>query len=228
MSSQQKSSIVKFDQQSSEEQTKFMQQYYRLQSKIYDATRWAFLFGRKAIIKAPPFSSEQPIRIVEIGCGTGYNLSRLAKHFPHAQLIGLDVSPHMVQLAQRRTRAFADRLQIIQGPYQPHHTWFAPEVDLMLFSYSLTMINPQWSSLLIQAQHDLRTGGIIAVTDFHDSPKQWFKQHMSNHHVRMDGHLLPFLEATFTPLQQEVANAYGGIWQYFLFTGSKAMQPKKH
>lgn len=228
MSSQQKSSIAKFDQQSSEEQAKFMQQYYRLQSKIYDATRWAFLFGRKAVIEALPFTSEQPIRIIEIGCGTGHNLSRLAKQFPHAQLIGLDVSPDMVQLAQRRTRAFADRLQIIQGPYQTDHHWFEPDVDLILFSYSLTMINPQWSSLLVQAQHDLRSGGIIAVTDFHDSPRQWFKQHMSNHHVRMDGHLLPFLETNFTPIKQRVAGAYGGIWQYFYFTGSKAERPEKH
>lgn len=221
MSSNRKPSLEKFDHQSSDEQTQYMQQYYQLQSKIYDATRWSFLFGRKRIIRELPLSISRPVRILEVGCGTGYNLVRLAKQFPQAELIGLDVSPDMTALSQKSTRAFSERVQIIQAPYQKDHQLFADQVDVVLFSYSLTMINPQWSELILQAKKDLKPGGFIAVTDFHDSPLTWFKRHMSNHHVRMDGHLLPLLEKEFTPLIREIPSAYGGIWQYLVYIGKK-------
>lgn len=221
MSSDQKPSIEKFDQQSSEEQTQYMQQYYKLQSKIYDATRWSFLFGRKRIIRELPLSQEQTSRILEVGCGTGYNLVRLARQFPQAELIGLDVSPDMTALAEKNTLAFSERVSIRQAPYQSGHQLFEGQVDAVLFSYSLTMINPQWSELVSQAKKDLKPGGLIAVTDFHDSQNQWFKKHMSNHHVRMDGHLLPLLEREFTPINKEVRTAYGGVWQYLIFIGKK-------
>lgn len=221
MSENRKSSIGKFDRQSSEEQTRHMEQYYKLQSKIYDATRWSFLFGRKRIIRQLPLSIERNARILEIGCGTGYNLVRLAKQFPKAQLIGLDVSPDMTALSRKNTQAFSERVQIIQAPYESGHQLFEGHVDVVLFSYSLTMINPQWSELILQAIKDLKAGGLIAVTDFHDSKNQWFKKHMSNHHVRMDGHLLPLLEQEFTPIINEVPAAYGGVWHYLVFIGKK-------
>jgi hypothetical protein len=67
----------------------------------------------------------------------------------------------------------------------------------------------------------IRAGGIVAVADFHDSPMPGFKAHMSNHHVRMDGHLLPVLEQQFEPLYSRVGKAYGGIWEYLVFVGRK-------
>lgn len=216
-----KASIDKFNQQSSEDQTEHMQNYYKLQSKIYDATRWSFLFGRRRIIKQLPLAKDRSVKILEVGCGTGYNLVQMAKAFPNAQLIGLDVSPDMTSLSQKNTTAYSDRVNIIQAPYSSDHQLFEGSVDLILFSYSLTMINPQWSELLLQAKKDLRTGGIIAVTDFHDSKNAWFKKHMSNHHVRMDSHLTPLLEEEFEPLIKEIKPAYGGIWHYLIFIGKK-------
>jgi ubiquinone/menaquinone biosynthesis C-methylase UbiE len=47
--------------------------YYRLHSKIYDATRWSFLFGRHRLIELVA-SHKTPTRILEVGCGTGTNL----------------------------------------------------------------------------------------------------------------------------------------------------------
>ncbi len=67
------------------EQAQTMQRYYRLQSKIYDATRWTFLFGRKRIIRElPVLEQKAALEVLEVGCGTGYNLKRLALQFPNA------------------------------------------------------------------------------------------------------------------------------------------------
>ncbi len=66
------------------EQVNAMDNYYKFQSKIYDMTRWTFLFGRDEIIKAIPLERNAEIKILEVGCGTGYNTKLLADTFPNA------------------------------------------------------------------------------------------------------------------------------------------------
>jgi S-adenosylmethionine-diacylgycerolhomoserine-N-methlytransferase len=202
-------------------QAENIRRYYQFQSRIYDATRWTFLFGRKEIIDRLPLSRKAEIDIMEIGCGTGRNLSHLARLFPNARITGIDVSGHMLRIAGRRLRKFEPRIQLLEKPYALGDDEFSNGIDLILFSYSLTMINPQWEELLRQAAADLRPGGLIAVVDFHDSRFSWFKNHMADHHVRMDGHLLPVLSRLFTSELKEVKSAYGTAWQYFLFMGRK-------
>ncbi len=198
-----------------------MRQYYKLQSKIYDATRWTFLFGRNRILTLLPFPNNANIHILEVGCGTGYNLARLAKLYPNARLTGMDVSEDMINLSKKNTRTYADRVTLLEKPYLPDETAFTGKVDVILFSYSLTMINPQWHDLILKAKEDLKPGGAVAFVDFHNSQFGWFKRHMGNNHVRMDGHIVPVLDKEFTPLVEEVKKAYGGIWEYALFVGRK-------
>lgn len=202
------------------EQAQTMQRYYRLQSKIYDATRWTFLFGRKRIIRKLPVSERTPtLEILEVGCGTGYNLERLARRFPNARLTGMDVSADMLQRSAKRLSIWSDRIVLLEQPYGEENLSFKGKFDLILFSYSLTMINPQWEALIAQAKLDLKPGGMIAVVDFSDSPFSWFKRHMANNHVRMDGHLLPVLKNLFLPVEVNIRKAYAGVWQYLIFIG---------
>lgn len=212
----------KFDSLSEAEQNSTMQRYYKLQSKIYDATRWSFLFGRNQIIQEIPMDDNGQWNILEVGCGTGYNLNNLAKRFPKAKLTGLDVSTDMVDLSIKNTQGYADRVTVLAQPYMLGDTAWNEKLDLVLFSYSLTMINPQWKDLIMQAKADLKPGGFIAVTDFHDSRNLWFKKHMANNHVRMDSHLTPLLSQEFTPVVNQVKSAYMGVWEYMLFVGKKA------
>jgi len=206
---------------SAQEQNRAMAQYYRLQSKIYDATRWSFLFGRKEVLRQLPFARDEAFHLLEVGCGTGFNLKRLARYYPKAQLTGLDVSPDMVRLSRKQTRDYDERVQVLEQPYRPGADHWSGQPDAVLFSYSLTMINPQWPDLIRQALADLKPGGVVAVADFHNSPMPWFKAHMSNHHVRMDGHLLPVLQDSFATAYRKVGKAYGGIWEYLVFVGRK-------
>ena len=48
-------------------QNQAMRNYYQFQSKIYDLTRWSFLFGRKTVIRKLPVDTLAPVHIVEIG-----------------------------------------------------------------------------------------------------------------------------------------------------------------
>ncbi len=53
-------------------------------------------------------------RVLDLGCGTGKLLQRLARRYPQMQGIGLDLSPQMLRLA-RKTNRFHPRLMFITG-----------------------------------------------------------------------------------------------------------------
>lgn len=214
-------SISKQASQEELQQHQRISNYYQFQSKIYDTTRWAFLFGRLGILKHIPFDKNDAFTIAEIGCGTGFNLKYIATKYPKANLIGVDVSEDMQRITQKKLKPFSNQKRFIQEPYTSDSTFLEEAPDIILFSYALTMINPQWESLIAKAYEDLKIGGKIMVADFHDSPLAFFKQHMSHHHVRMDAHILPVLQQQFKTVHADVKAAYLGFWQYFMFVGEK-------
>jgi S-adenosylmethionine-diacylgycerolhomoserine-N-methlytransferase len=197
-----------------------LERYYRLHAKIYDATRWSFLFGRAALIRTLALQSRTLERILEVGCGTGHNLVKLCETFPAAHVVGLDLSADMLKVARRRLSQWANRVTLLHGAYgqtlQPPRTF-----DAILFSYALSMMNPGWASAIERAHCDLTENGVIAVVDFHDSPLRLFKAWMRFNHVRLDGHLLPKLEACFRQRALDLRHAYGGAWSYLLFIGEQ-------
>jgi len=46
--------------------------------------------------------SLQPLRILDIGCGTGYLARRLAEKFSKAEVIGMDIAPGMIEVAKQK------------------------------------------------------------------------------------------------------------------------------
>lgn len=196
-----------------------LERYYRWHARIYDATRWSFLFGRTVLVERIA-ALQTPAAVLEIGCGTGRNLARLARRFPQARLTGLDLSADMLARARRGLEPFGDRIELLHQTYaRPLHD--EPCFDLIVFSYCLSMIDPGWEQVIASARLDLRPNGLIAVVDFHDSDWPAFRHWMGVNHVRMEGHLLPELRARFRPLDSVVHGAYGGVWRYFHFLGTK-------
>jgi S-adenosylmethionine-diacylgycerolhomoserine-N-methlytransferase len=204
-----------------------MEEYYRFHARIYDATRWSFLFGRKALIQELS-TLVTPTNILEIGCGTGQNLIRLNQAFPQANITGLDASESMLAVAQKNLGPLAGRVVLIRQAYdrplqevgQVGNLLLQSKFDLILCSYSLSMMNPGWDLAIESAQQDLRLGGLMAVVDFHDSNWPLFKWLMRIH-VRLNGHLLPKLQTCFQPRWVEIRPAYAGFWHYLLFVGAK-------
>jgi S-adenosylmethionine-diacylgycerolhomoserine-N-methlytransferase len=195
-----------------------VESYYRWQSRIYDATRWSFLFGRSVVIDRVARLAE-PKRILEVGCGTGRNLAELARRFPQAQLMGLDVSADMLAITEKKIAGERARVELVKRRYdQPLR---AGSFDLVLCSYALSMFNPGWEDAVACAVADLAPGGLFALVDFHDSRFPWFRQWMGVNHVRMEGHLLPGLEDRFETLVAERHSAYGGIWEWVVYVGRK-------
>ncbi|MCB0543228.1 MAG: class I SAM-dependent methyltransferase [Saprospiraceae bacterium] len=203
----------------SEHQAESMRHYYRIHAGIYDATRWTFLFGRKAILKKLPYEREVQQTLLEVGCGTGHNLSFLARRYPNFQLIGMDVSADMLAQAAKRLTRYSRRTRLLEKAYGTQPCALAP--DAILFSYALTMFNPGWEAAIECAWNDLPPGGRIAVVDFHDSPSRLFRWWMAKNHVRMEGHLLPALQSRFRTEFLGIRPAWQGLWRYTMFIGVK-------
>ncbi len=200
-----------------------LQGYYRWHAPIYDATRWSFLFGRRTIVAqaARLLGKSSSLRILEVGCGTGRNLKALARTFPKAQITGVDLCAPMLAKAEKSTTAYAGRMTLLHQAYAPDLLQEA-SCDLVLFSYALTMFNPGFDTALDTARTHLKPGGMIAVTDFYDSRLGFFKSWMWANHVRMEGHLVPELDARFERAQLSVKQAYAGFWEYFLYLGRRS------
>ncbi len=197
-----------------------LQRYYQLHARIYDATRWSFLFGRQQIVNLAA-GIATPRNILEVGCGTGRNLQALCRKFPEARITGVDLSSSMLEQATAKLKPFGDRVRLIQAAYDhPLHEGHE-KFDLVLCSYSLSMFNPGWEQAIDCASQDLAPGGLMALVDFHDSAFPIFSKWMGVNHVRMEGQLQPRLRSTFQPVIDRVKRAYGGVWRYHLFVGQK-------
>lgn len=196
-----------------------LERYYRFHARIYDATRWSFLFGRADLVGRVA-ALRTPSNILEIGCGTGRNLARLARRFPRARLTGLDLSADMLARARRCLEPHGDRIALVRQAYVRPLSDDEPRFDLIVFSYCLSMIDPGWEQVVASAGLDLRPDGSIAAVDFHDSPSPSFRRWMGVNHVRMEGRLLPELRARFESLDSAIHRAYGGLWRYFHFVGT--------
>ena len=48
--------------------------------------------------------SGQPSRILDLGCGTGSSTLPLARAFPDAQIVGLDLSPYMLVYSEHKAQ----------------------------------------------------------------------------------------------------------------------------
>lgn len=203
-----------------------LQRYYRWHARLYDATRWTFLFGRQRLVRLAAAELGRQGRlgapvVVEVGCGTGHNLRALAKALPAARLTGIDLCESMLARA-RRSMARRDACVRLSCAAYGRDSLPGASVDLVVFSYALSMFNPGYEAALDAAAYHMRPGGLVAVVDFHDSPAGWFQRWMGINHVRMDGHLPPVLDTRFAPVRGERQNAYAGLWSYFHYIGRKA------
>jgi S-adenosylmethionine-diacylgycerolhomoserine-N-methlytransferase len=196
-----------------------IERYYQIHARIYDLTRWIYLFGRKNIVnRLSDFVS--PKRILEVGCGTGKNLVALSEVFPSAEIVGIDISSAMLAVARKKTQGTGSRIFLQQMSYDRPLCPSRP-FDCILFSYCLSMMNPGWQRAIKLALSELNTNGFIGVVDFHESPLRILRVWGRLNYVRFDGHLLPYLSALARPTIAERRAAFLGLWEYFIFVGEK-------
>jgi S-adenosylmethionine-diacylgycerolhomoserine-N-methlytransferase len=216
-----------------------LESFYRGQAAGYDDFRARLLPGRREMYSALPV----PLggRWIDMGGGTGSNLEHLEDRLPQlADVFLVDLSLSLLDVARQRV---ADHRWSNVRICESDATTFRPAcetVDVVTFSYSLTMI-PDWFAALEQAWRLLKPGGWIGVVDFYVSRKHArdsFAQHgwltrtfwpawfaMDNVYPSADH--LPFLQSRFVTDQLTEGRAKVpylplGRVPYYVFVGRKS------
>lgn len=193
------------------------EKYYRFQSKIYDLSRWAFLFGRKELHHHYP-EGFSPERILEIGCGTGFHLSWLQQRFPDAEITGIDPSEAMLNKARTKIDSGTENINLVHSPYSKG-AFPSDYFDLILCSYSLTMMEDAERHIKDSIPAHLRDGGLFLLTDFHTTPYKLFRRWMKVNYVDFRQPTFELAAKHFETIQFNTIKAYGGLWESGVFAG---------
>ena len=142
-----------------------MDEVYRGQRHIYDFTRKYYLFGRDTLIAG--LAAKPGMRVLEVACGTGRNLAKIAKAWPGVRLYGLDISAEMLKSARA---TLGDEARLVEGDactFNAAALFGEATFDRVVLSYSLSMI-PDWEGAFAHAARHLAPGGELHVVDFGD------------------------------------------------------------
>lgn len=107
----------------------------------------------------------KPRRILDLGCGTGSTTLLLKRAFPQAQVIGLDLSPHMLIVAEHKAAQAGLEIQWQHG--NAEHTGLPDDsFDLITASLLFHETPPAVSQAILQESYRLLTvGGEVAILD---------------------------------------------------------------
>ena len=147
-----------------------MDRMYLRQRHIYDLSRKFYLLGRdEAVRRLRPAAGDNAL---EIACGTGRNLVKMAQAYPEARLFGLDVSREMLATAAASTAraGLASRIALAQGDataFDPQALFGCATFERVMISYALSMI-PPWREALAHALDVVALGGSLHIVDFGD------------------------------------------------------------
>jgi SAM-dependent methyltransferase len=73
-------------------------QFQRYSHTLPDRYPWLFKFSAAQIV------ASQPLRLLSFGCSRGDEVFALRRYFPHADIKGIDVDPHNIDLCEQRAR----------------------------------------------------------------------------------------------------------------------------
>lgn len=187
-----------------------MESFYSGQADAYDDFRRRLLQGREELFRSLP-APESGVW-VDLGGGTGSNLEYMADRMDRFdEVCVVDLAESLLEVADQRSQQ--NHWQQVKTCHADATT-FRPDrpVDLVTFSYSLTMI-PDWFAAIQNAYEMLRPGGCIGVVDFYVARKHpqqgrdrhgWFTRNFwpmwfGNDNVFPSSDHLPFLSRIFEP-----------------------------
>ena len=199
-----------------------LKSYYRWNSLLYDATRWAILWGRTWLgdylrIELEELSKKNPAApfstpcIVEIGCGTGYHLSALVPLFKNSAFYGFDASTHMLNKAYKKIH----KLKNVQlrEEYFSSNSVQPSSVDCFICSYSMSM-NENIPPLIESIHQNMKDSGILYIVDFLSTSSNWFYRWMMLHGVYINSEIIAELQSNFESVEYESKRGFFGLYRY--------------
>ncbi len=87
-----------------------------------------------ALVSALPFESTRPIRVTDLGCGTGTVAARVLQNFPNASVTCVDLAANMLEMAKNRLSDHPD-IRFVRADFNAYD--FDAEQDAVVSSLAL-------------------------------------------------------------------------------------------
>jgi SAM-dependent methyltransferase len=116
--------------------------------------------ARMAEIALRHLADDRPIRVLDIGCGTGSLVFRIAEARPLAVVVGLDISSANIRAAEAACSklAAASRIRLTHADYLAYRD---EPFDAIVSDGVLHLIPGDTMALFVQLARDLRPGGVF-------------------------------------------------------------------
>ncbi|ELR98212.1 class I SAM-dependent methyltransferase [Gloeocapsa sp. PCC 73106] len=137
-----------------------VQQEYSHLAPIYDR-RWASYIQKSIQATTNLLEINPPNSILDLGCGTGTLLQSLSHLFPEAQLVGLDFSQEMINIAKKK---LPDSVKLLVG--SADHLPFADNCFDLVISTSAFHYFPNPRLAIQEANRVLKPKGSLVISDW--------------------------------------------------------------
>ena len=118
-------------------------------------------------------------RVLDVGCGEGHYLRKLAARFPSLTGVGIELNAQVAARAQENTAQYAERLNVLQGDIFAVSRELTEPFDVCLLNNNIYYFTPeQRQDLLLRLKALLRPGGrvlIISAIREAESPNRPFR-----------------------------------------------------
>jgi len=138
----------------------------------YDMATRAMSFGRDRAWKRRLVNLLPGLAMpncVDLACGTGDVTLELAARYPEGKIVGIDLTPAMIDVARTRCQSAG---VTFQAQDMCHTTVADGWADVVTGSYALRNA-PVLDDALIEVRRMLKPGGCAAFLDFCKSPVRW-------------------------------------------------------
>lgn len=132
-------------------------------SSSYDAAAALQVAVRAELLSRVQELHAAPVRILDLGCGTGEGAVALKRRFPRARVVAADIAPAMVDRARRRSRFWRPFEAVVADCHElPFEDG---RFDLVFTSLMLQWADPL-DAALVQIRRVLRPGGLLLASSF--------------------------------------------------------------
>ncbi len=124
------------------------------------------------MIAAPLPATDRPLRILDLGCGSGLELKSILAKVPRARITGIDLSRELMAILRQNFTAYAEQIELVHGSYLELPF---PERAYDYIISSMTMhhhLRPVKQALYRRIRAALKTGGAYIEADYMVSPAE--------------------------------------------------------
>ncbi len=115
-----------------------------------------------------PFPSTDALRVLDLGVGTGAFSLRLLERFPNSEVVAIDGSSSMLELANARLHAYSQRVELVVSDFRaiPATLLEPAAFDVVITSYALHHLDAgDKESVLRSVVAAIKTGGWLLNAD---------------------------------------------------------------